>query len=340
MKSIPTYILTIFFLVLINTGSEAQDPHFSQFYISPLTLNPALVGLKNGDIRVAANYRRQWSSISHPFQTMSVAADYNILGGKIGENLMGVGLMIFNDKAGTAGLRRTKVSASMGYSQNLGIEGTFLSIGFEAGLIQQKVDPDKLLFETQFDGEGLNDQIGSGEDINGNSLWNYDLTVGLAWAYAPDHNTSFYLGGSLAHLNRPNVSFYDSSEDLLEMKYSFYGGAEFRMGGHLSAIPRAVFLKQGSHSEFNFGGYIKLKMSQARSDNPFSLSIGGMYRLKDAIIPMIRMDYGPIALGLSYDLNVSSLSVASNTQGGMELSFVYKGFSGAADGPPIPCPTF
>ncbi len=340
MKSIYTILFSFFFISILSVQLEGQDAHFSQFYISPLTLNPALTGMKNGDIRVAANYRRQWSSISAPFQTMSLAADYNLLGGKIGDNLMGVGLVIFNDKAGSAGLRRTKIATSLGYSQNLGIDGTYISVGVEAGITQQKLDPTKLLFENQFDGENLNGQIGSGEELINNSSWNYDLTAGLAWSYAPDSYTSFYLGGAISHLNRPNKSFYDGEPDLLDMKYTFYAGAEFRISGYVSAIPRAVLLKQGSHSELNFGGYIKLNLNEPRSENPFFMSVGGMYRLKDAIIPMVRIDYGPIAIGLSYDINVSSLSVASNAQGGMELSFVYKGNSGGKDISPIPCPTF
>ncbi len=232
------------------------------------------------------------------------------------------------------------MAATLGYSQNLGIEGTYLSIGFEAGLIQQKLDPEKLLFENQYDGESLNGLIGSGEELTRNSSLNYDMTIGLAWAYAPDSYTSFYAGGSLGHLNRPNMSFYDGDSDGLDMKYTLYAGAEFRMSGYVSAIPRAVILKQGAHSELNVGGYIKLNLSEPRSDNPFYLSVGGMYRWKDAAIPMVRVDYGPVAVGISYDLNVSSLSVASNTQGGMELTFVYKGNSRGADISPIPCPTF
>ncbi len=341
MKSIITHLSIIFAsLFFFMSSLEAQDPHFSQFYISPLTLNPALTGMKNGDVRVAVNYRRQWSSISAPFQTMSLAADYNLLGGKIGDNLLGVGLVIFNDKAGTAGLRRTKIGATLGYSQNLGIEGAYLSIGFGADLFQQKLDPEKLLFENQFDGENLNGLIGSGEDLSRNALWNYDMSVGLAWAYSPDSHTSFYAGGSLGHMNRPNMSFYDGEPDPLDMKYTLYGGAEFRLSGYVSVIPRAVMLKQGAHKEFNFGGYVKLNLSEPRSETPIHLSIGGMYRLKDAVIPMLRMDYGPVAVGVSYDLNVSTLSAASNTRGGMEISLVYKGNSGGKDISPIPCPTF
>ncbi len=319
---------------------DAQDPHFSQFYTSPLTLNPALTGMKNGDIRVAANYRRQWATISEPYQTMSLAADLNILRGEIGDNLMGVGLVIFNDKAGTSGLRRTKISTSIGYSQYLGYEGTYLSFGAEIGVTQNSINPSNLLFESQYDGSVLNGEIGSGENFTKTSDWNMDVTAGLAWSYTPDRYTSFYAGGSIAHLNRANVSFLGDESDNLPMKYTLYGGAEFRLNGYMSATPRAVILKQGPHTEVNLGAYAKLHLSEPRSDNPFFLSIGAMYRLKDALIPIVKIDYGPVAFGFSYDFNTSKLANASNAQGGLELSFVYRGMGGKNDISPIPCPQF
>jgi type IX secretion system PorP/SprF family membrane protein len=338
MRNLTTLFLLIF--TIISFDLDAQDPHFSQFYISPLTLNPALTGMKNGDVRVAANYRRQWVTISEPYQTMSIAADYNLFRGDIGDNMMGVGLIIFNDKAGTSSLQRTRIAATLGYSQNVGVEGSYLSVGFEAGMMNQRMDPTQLLFENQYDGVSLNDNIGSDEDFINTSIWNVDVTAGIAWSYTPDKYTSFYAGGSIGHLNQPEINFLINSPDNLSMKYTVYGGAEFRINGYLSALPRAVILKQGTHTEINAGFYAKLHLGEPRSEHDFAVSIGAMYRLKDAIIPMLRVDYGPIAVGLSYDLNISKLAAASNTQGGAELSFIFKGISNKNDISPIPCPSF
>src|SRR5436190_24180956 len=60
------------FLILmlcLLKDSYAQDPNFSQFFVSPLTLNPALTGKFNGDVRVAGNYRDQWPEISKAYIT-------------------------------------------------------------------------------------------------------------------------------------------------------------------------------------------------------------------------------------------------------------------------------
>ena len=63
--------------------SRAQDPAFSQFFASPLTLNPALTGKFNGTLRVAGNYRNQWPQINNAFVTSTISVDGNNITNKI-----------------------------------------------------------------------------------------------------------------------------------------------------------------------------------------------------------------------------------------------------------------
>ncbi|HEY8915865.1 MAG TPA: type IX secretion system membrane protein PorP/SprF, partial [Chitinophaga sp.] len=56
--------LVLLFAALQGT---AQDLHFSQFFNSPLTTNPANTGfIPDGNYRVGINYRNQWASIPVP----------------------------------------------------------------------------------------------------------------------------------------------------------------------------------------------------------------------------------------------------------------------------------
>ena len=47
---------TLTVCVAMVSVTNAQDPNFSQFFASPLTLNPAMTGLFDGTFRVAGNY--------------------------------------------------------------------------------------------------------------------------------------------------------------------------------------------------------------------------------------------------------------------------------------------
>jgi hypothetical protein len=77
---------TLVVFLLAGTSVRAQDPGFSQFFASPLTLNPALTGKFNGVVRVAGNYRNQWPSINNAFITSTISVDAPIFRNKLPEN--------------------------------------------------------------------------------------------------------------------------------------------------------------------------------------------------------------------------------------------------------------
>ena len=58
---------------------KGQDPHFSQFFASPLTINPSFTGKFDGDIRMTAIHRNQWPSIPKAYITTGASADFNLL---------------------------------------------------------------------------------------------------------------------------------------------------------------------------------------------------------------------------------------------------------------------
>src|SRR5215471_19039498 len=71
----------ILFLIFLPCATfvRAQDPHFSQFFSSPLTLNPAFTGKFDGNVRVAGNYRDQWPTINQAYRTATVSVDFPIM---------------------------------------------------------------------------------------------------------------------------------------------------------------------------------------------------------------------------------------------------------------------
>src|SRR6202007_1542836 len=86
-------------LFLFQPAAKAQDPGFSQFFASPLTLNPALTGKFNGTLRVAGNYRNQWPAINNAFITSTVSVDAPVFHNILPEtDTWGVGLMPMTDR--------------------------------------------------------------------------------------------------------------------------------------------------------------------------------------------------------------------------------------------------
>src|SRR5262245_25683190 len=85
----------------LSSESFAQDPNFSQFFASPLTLNPALTGKFDGVYRIAANYRNQWPDFNNAFVTGTFSFDIGLLKNRLPEiDQLGIGFLGFTDKSG------------------------------------------------------------------------------------------------------------------------------------------------------------------------------------------------------------------------------------------------
>jgi hypothetical protein len=77
MSKIRAFLLPAALLLLLQSNSLlGQDQHFTQYYASPLTLNPALAGAFSGTYRMSLIYRDQWrNALTQPFATYSAAID-------------------------------------------------------------------------------------------------------------------------------------------------------------------------------------------------------------------------------------------------------------------------
>ena len=336
MKSFKSILITSL-LVLGGISLGAQDIHFSQFYLSPLNLNPAMTGVMNCNIRLVANYRNQWASVlrSNAYNTYSVSYDQRIPVGRY--DYFGIGGTFWGDRAGEANFSTLTGKLSASYSKKMGgyrDQANYLVVGAEAGVAQRSIDFLKLRWGLQHDGEGGYDgTLDSGEDgvFDRDNFIFADLAAGLLWFMVFDENNSLYLGGSFHHLNRSNQSFNSNDEDLLYSRFTFHAGGEFMMGNRFGLVPGVIVMSQGPSFQVNAGTGFKFLLGGRRTYQAFQLGLWTRISnkietgvLNDAAIISTRFDYENFSLGFSYDINVSPLRVASNANGGFEFALVYK----------------
>src|ERR1700733_11643759 len=138
-------------MLCITFFAKAQDPPFSQFFSSPLTLNPALTGKFDGTLRVAGNYRNQWPAFNNVYTTSTLSVDFPIMQKHIPENdTWGLGILALTDKAGGGILTNNYISLSTSYHKALDEDGySQIGIGFQGTYGQKKLDNSKLYFEDQ-----------------------------------------------------------------------------------------------------------------------------------------------------------------------------------------------
>jgi hypothetical protein len=82
------------------------------------------------------------------------------------------------------------------------------------------------------------------------------------------------------------------------------------------------YSRQANATNTVFGGAYGLNLN-ANATTPTTLYLGSWFRVGDAVIPYIGLEFNEFQLGASYDVNVSSLKPGSNMRGGAEFSLIY-----------------
>lgn len=334
------HVLCVLVFIVARLPAKAQDPHFTQFFVSPLTLNPAFTGLFSGDIRFAGNYRSQWSSISTPFVTSTLSGDMGILKNTIPYNdIWGAGLLILYDQTGGGGLRSSYIGISTAYHKGLNAEGSqSLAVGVQVAWEQKRLDYSSLLFEKQLTNLGFDPTVPNGEHFNNSSLSYPDFNVGMLYNASIGRYGNFYAGGSYYHLSRPNESFMGEN-------YPLHSRLTVHTGGGFAPTPltrvylSGLYMMQGGARELDFGGALGLVINNKPMEANL-LYVGSWYRWGDAVNPYIGVEINNIHVGVSYDINVSALHPASNYRGGMELSLIYIFKKTGKEERPVNCPKF
>lgn len=339
-------ILVIMTMSLVTAlAAEAQDLHFSQWFNSPLTTNPANTGfIPDADYRLGANYRNQWSSImAVPYKTMSVWGDAQVFRDRIESGWVGLGGAILRDVAGAGSLTSTKVYASIGYHQMIAASH-LLSAGFNVGWSNKRINTQDLKFPDQFDGKFFdNVNIPTSVFLDNPNINYLDVQVGMNYAYFPTENLYINGGVSVHHLNRARESFFNSSstgiDDRIAPRYIAFGNASYKLNDDVIINPMAYYSRQTTSSEFVAGGNVQYNLSGDGESQLF----GGLYiRPGDALYPMVGFQYKYVRLMFTYDVTTSGLSQFNNGRGAYEFGLIYQGMYSEYNGDRRQsfCPTF
>lgn len=316
-------ILRLSFLVLVmglavKESNGQVDPHFSQYYVYPAWLNPALTGAFDGDYRISGIYRSQWGNISSPFSTPGFSAEVTT------NKNINLGLSVLNQTAGNGGYNYTTAYGNIAYTGlRFGVNETQrISFGFQAGLIQRRFDRSKLTFGDQWNPiTGYNPGTTTSDVFIRNNSSVLDIGAGIMYFDAqPGKKANVFAGFSVSHLTQPDDKFSATGDEKFPMRYSAHGGLRISITDIFSITPNLLYLKQGSAEEKMIGAY-----GQYKASTDLDLMLGANYRFEDAISPFIGFAYRNMVLGASYDINTSDLGRLANGANSFEISLSFIG---------------
>lgn len=337
-------VLFTVLLSLLMMNCIGQDIHLSQFFNTPLLRNPALAGIFTGDTRLQAVYRNQWQSIGYPYQTSVLNGEYKFSVGH-GDDFVTMGLSCFYDVAGIMQLKTLQIMPALNFHKSLSEDkNSYLSAGFMAGIVQRQFDGQYLTFDNQYHNGRYDPAASSGERFTGMRRSFPDFATGLSYNSSIGENTNYYLGASLWHFNKPKANFLSDQRIQLDPKWQFNAGIRAPLNELIMLQTEANYLKQGYYQETVAGAILFYSLNDLLgNDSRISnaeLGAGLFMRVNDALIPHLQLAYNHFDIGLSYDINISKLTVASKGRGGYELSLSYRAFTKDKSLQYLRCPRF
>lgn len=291
-------LLLVFFLAHMDKLAS-QDAIFSQFYSTPLYLNPAFAGSGN-DYRLVMNYRNQPFPDFGTFSTLNLAFDV-----QVPDLYGGLGFIVTSDHQGGM-LMKNHINAIYAYHLQAG-SNLFINFGAQAGYYRKDLRWNNLEFAVP---ETIPDET-----------WTHAANFATGILV---YNNWMYGGLAAHHLTRPRESFYD--EFRLPMKYTAHLGAFLQpsetrgVSGEQPAYfisPNIIFQNQEAYNRINYGIYAGIQ----------SLMAGVWYRQDltnpNTLIFLIGMAVGYYRIGYSYDYSLSGYTDLNHGAHEISISFVF-----------------
>lgn len=327
--------LTICFV----TGINAQDIQWAQYYSVPLFQNPAFVGAEHCDHYIFQQ-RLQWPGIQANYTSSYFSYDRFLfqyrsgVGGYITQDFQGISLNNTKNYPGSAlskqsiDLSTTKVALQ--YAYELPIDATHsVRAGLELGVMNSYLS-NNFIFPSEID--AVNGYSDAQDGLARLSKFAPDVATGILY-----YSKHLYTGFSGAHLNKPNLSFFN--ENRIARRGTFISGykinfskqktmAYLNNGTQKSITPTVHYKFQEKSDQMDFGIYgvydhamfgmwyrgIPMKRNPDNFD-PYGHN-------NESAVFMAGWRYNGWKWSVSYDWVVSTLT-AANPRGAYEFSMAY-----------------
>jgi type IX secretion system PorP/SprF family membrane protein len=337
MRKHITYLLvTITMVVLSCMQLYAQDPVFSQFYSSPLSVNPALAGNGNAAWRFVGNRRSQWLGEGvEPLTTTSLSFDGKLFKQEGKEsNYIAGGLMFLQDR-GLSGAYKSNsfhfiVSSHVGLDED---EMHGLSVGLGGTYANTIIDFAELSFPQQLGPSGFNRTLPTQEPYLSNVKPYFSMFAGVNYSLTSE-TSSFDFGVAGYRFFKTARSALNDKEQTDPPRYNIHADFQTYLSSNWVFNSNAIYMLESNLNSWTAG--VNFGRLFGDEDEPSVINAGLWYRSKEAVIPYLGFGYRNLQAGFSYDVPVGSYKSSLGNLKTYEISLIFR--SPQKTGRPIPCP--
>src|SRR5690606_1220363 len=245
-RIIPTLLIGLVMTIAISQKAKAQDAQISQFDAAPVMFNPANTGmLKFTDMRIAALYRSQWSSLSTSFNTFAMSFD-----------------MAANDRMGFGAVFVNTDEASIINTSNFLVSGAYqvtdpnntkymITTGVQLGILYKRINTNDMVFDSQYDNTNFDRDLPNMETFTRTSRFMLDANIGVSYK-STDRTKKInpFADAALFHITTPNEAFIGEEKSKLPMRIMGNIGARIEASRDLLIEPSVIYNRQRESSQF------------------------------------------------------------------------------------------
>ena len=305
-------LLYIFALATFFKG-YSQDPIHTQFFMVPETLSSSFTGAKQST-RAGIIHRTQWPGLNFSINTQFAFVD-----NWFEEVKSGIGISVLNHKETTTRYNFTQVNLNYAYQFQISDEWNVhpsISVGYGSK-------------DFGFQNLVLEDQINIFSGIiNANSIDPINLNESVRFldfsASVLFNSENSWIGFTVKHLNRPNISMEIGGQENLDMFMSLHGSLYIPFGDYRNDNKLFVLangMMQGAYNRFDLGAKYEMdrfSFGLLAATNPIKTDPNSHFLT--SINAFVGMDWEGFRFGYSYDFNVTEIG---RTGGVYELSISY-----------------
>ncbi|SKA11009.1 PorP/SprF family type IX secretion system membrane protein [Sediminibacterium ginsengisoli] len=303
--------------LVLTAKTYAQDPHFSHYFNSAFSINPASTGKNVDDWRATAVFRSQWwGAYSEPYNTTSIAVEKGFTAGLAQKSTFGLGISLLNDASNGGLLKNNYAGLHAAYHLALDKNGDQqLGMGISGIYANRLLNLNMFEYQSQFGSMGFQRTAPSYDVPVIDNRKYVDFNVGMIYSNRKA-NSGYYLGAALFHAAKPVQGAFKNSNYSLDQRYSFQGGIQwYAKNGNEFAISGLLDV-QGGNKVFTAGAVYRMKMHTTAVE---TFNLGLWNRFGDACYPYVGVQGKKWLIGISYDIVTSKINDYNSVQS-LELS--------------------
>lgn len=313
----------ILYICSIMNQIEAQGVYFSQYYSSPLVLNPAYTGQHEDKFRIVSNTHVQGNYFNENVISGTLSYDQQII---IKRAEIGVGACYTYDRSLASNFPKQSINLSFASALSVS-ERSGLGLGIQVGYNNMFISYDHLSFPEQYnrDTGGFDTSLPISENFDENNSDYVNVNAGLVWSYKMSKS---YLstGISVRHLNSPSYHLTDikssiSQRYIYHVVYKNYANNQFHF------TPRFLFSHQSSINYFMVGSSMQVNKDFGL-DSAKGYFFGAYYAFREEIdanslIAVLGFEKRMFTAMLTGDFNINK-KVGNVHNQAFEITFIIR----------------